>query len=120
MALVALAVVYAVFNPAEYVFFPRCPFKLLTGLDCPGCGSQRAVHNLLRFNIGGALRENILLVVFIPYLITSFIFDSVKDPSPRMAVWRKRLFGIKAIWVVLAVILVFWVLRNIPLFAEYI
>jgi hypothetical protein len=28
-----------------------CPFKYLTGIDCPGCGFQRSVLALLRGNI---------------------------------------------------------------------
>ena len=24
-----------------------CPFKAMTGLDCPGCGATRAIHQLL-------------------------------------------------------------------------
>lgn len=34
-----------------------CPFKQLTGIDCPGCGFQRALIALLR----GHLRESFLL-----------------------------------------------------------
>ncbi|MCC8425200.1 DUF2752 domain-containing protein [Mucilaginibacter sp. UR6-11] len=28
-----------------------CPFKWLTGIDCPGCGFQRAVIALLKGNV---------------------------------------------------------------------
>ena len=118
-AVVAFAVVYAFFDPAEN-YFPRCPFKWATGLDCPGCGSQRAVHDLLNLDIRGALRENLLLLVAIPYMIVGFVFDMAKSPSARMALWRKRMFGTRAIIVVLSLIIGFWVLRNIPFFADYI
>lgn len=33
-----------------------CPFKRLTGLDCPGCGLQRSVIALLKGDIPGSLR----------------------------------------------------------------
>ena len=29
---------------------PRCPFKYLTGIDCPGCGFQRSVLALMHGN----------------------------------------------------------------------
>lgn len=118
--LIVLIVVYALFNPAEGGYFPRCPFRMLTGLECPGCGSQRAVHNLLNLNVRQAARENVLLVIAIPYVITGFVFDMIKEPSPEAAKWRKRLFGTKAIWVVLTLIIVFTVLRNIPFSGKYI
>lgn len=62
---VALIVVYGSFNP-ESRFFPRCMFNLLTGLKCPGCGSQRALHALLNGDIGAAWGYNAMMVAFIP------------------------------------------------------
>lgn len=59
-ALTAAIVIYAVFDPAAN-FFPRCPVKMATGLDCPGCGTQRALHALLHGDFAGALRFNALL-----------------------------------------------------------
>ncbi|PYV86056.1 MAG: hypothetical protein DMG90_22080 [Acidobacteria bacterium] len=34
-------------NPASSGIFPPCPFLWLTGFYCPGCGSLRALHQLL-------------------------------------------------------------------------
>lgn len=31
-----------------------CPAKALTGMDCPGCGAQRAVSDLLRGDLSAA------------------------------------------------------------------
>ncbi|WP_225974845.1 DUF2752 domain-containing protein [Arachidicoccus ginsenosidivorans] len=56
-------------------WFPKCPFRSLTGLQCPGCGSQRAIHDLLNLDILGAFRENALMVVSIPYIVTAFILN---------------------------------------------
>lgn len=120
VALAAFVIVYTMFNPSESGFFPRCPFRMLTGLECPGCGSQRAIHNLLNLRLGAAIGENLLLVVFIPYIIAGFVFDMLKNPSPRVVMWRKRLFGVTAIWIILTVLILFWVLRNIPFFGEWI
>lgn len=119
-AVALLVIVYALFNPAETPWFPKCPFRMLTGLECPGCGSQRAVHHLLHFDIRGALTENMLLVIAIPYLVVGFIFDIIPTNNEAALKWRKRLFGTTAILIVLTIVILFWVLRNVPYFSEYI
>jgi len=74
-----LILVYKTYNPLDSAFFPKCPFKVATGYDCAGCGSQRAVHHLLNLNIREAFRENMLLVVSIPYITAGFLFNIYKD-----------------------------------------
>jgi len=54
------------FNPAEYSFYPRCELHRLTGLLCPGCGSQRALHALTHGDIATAVRSNALLMLGVP------------------------------------------------------
>ena len=105
--------IYTFYNPQDYLFFPKCPFKELTGYECPGCGSQRAIHSLLNLNVSNAFRENALLVIAIPYLVLGFIFDLAKNSSSRWLKWRRILFGEKAIYIILIMILGYWLLRNI-------
>jgi hypothetical protein len=115
-----LIVVYWRFNPADNKFFPKCPFYWLTGYRCMGCGSQRAIHSLLNLNVGEAMRENILVVLSIPYLFTGFVFDSIKQPGAGILKWRKILYGYRAIIIVLIILVSFWILRNLPVFQNYI
>jgi hypothetical protein len=52
-----------------------CPFKYLTGIDCPGCGFQRSVIALLK----GDFYQSILLYpAAIPFILTGLwvILDS--------------------------------------------
>lgn len=113
IGLIALVIIYKFFNPLESPFFPKCPVKVLTGLDCPGCGSQRAIHHLLNWDLKGALRENALMVLAIPYIILGFAFDMVKNPGEKYIKWRSILFGSTAIYILLGIIALHTILRNI-------
>ncbi|WP_407533038.1 DUF2752 domain-containing protein [Elizabethkingia anophelis] len=100
------------YNPETSGFFLQCPFKLLTGYDCPGCGSQRALHALLHGEIKQSFAYNPLFIIAIPYVILGFIFnhDKVKAKYPGL---RKVLFGQKAIYIILFIVIAFWLLRNL-------
>lgn len=108
-----IIILYKYFNPSDYIYFPKCPLKSLTGIQCPGCGSQRAVHHLLNFEILNALRENVILVLALPYILTGFVFENLKKSDKRILKWRKILFGHKAIYIFLLFVLSFWIIRNI-------
>ncbi|MGF7231103.1 DUF2752 domain-containing protein [Arachidicoccus sp.] len=108
-----LIFLYKKYNPIGNNYFPKCPFKELTGYQCPGCGSQRAIHYLLNFQLIAAFKENMLLVLSIPYLLLGFIFNQIKNPSEKILKYRKRLFGPKAIYIILVIVTAFWILRNI-------
>jgi hypothetical protein len=112
--LVIFIIFYKILNPYEYNFFPKCIFHELTGYKCPGCGSQRAIHYLFNLDIVNAFNENMLLVISIPYMILGAYFDSIAIKTERQLRIRKFFFGYKAIMVVLAIIIGFWILRNIP------
>ena len=101
--------VYYSFNPEEYPF-PQCPFYLLTGLECPGCGSQRALYQLLHLNIVQACRYNALFVISIPFLAFLVLADVLKYRFPKMYV-ASRNTGMS--WCVLLVIVLWTVVRNI-------
>lgn len=66
-------VVLYLLNPSSYWFMPKCPFKLITGLSCPGCGIQRAIHAMLHGKFTEAITYNYYLVYSGPYA-TSFVF----------------------------------------------
>jgi hypothetical protein len=106
-----LIILYKNFNPAIYPF-PKCPFKQLTGFQCPGCGSQRAVHHLLNIEIKEAFFLNPLLLFSIPYILLGFIFEksSLNDKWLRI---RKTMYGPTAMRFTLLIVLIFWVGRNV-------
>ena len=48
--------------------FPACPFKALTGWDCPACGGLRMTHDVLHGDLGAAAVDNVFLLVGLPLL----------------------------------------------------
>ena len=101
--------VYGRFDPAN-TFFPKCPFFWATGLKCPGCGSQRAIHQLLHFNLGAAFRYNACLVCFIPVLAYLGVASLLRSRYPKLhAIGHNSVVS----WTILTIITLWWVLRNI-------
>lgn len=99
-------------DPSIYTIFPKCPFLVVTGLECPGCGSQRSFHQLLHFNIAGAFRQNPLVVIFGPYILLGLYIEYIggKDKFTQI---RSFLFGKIAAMVILVIIIGFWIGRNV-------
>ena len=108
-----LAVVYANFDPELVDFFPACPFHSLTGVLCPGCGSQRALHHLLNLQVQSAYYYNPLLIISLPYIAAGAFVDHHPNPSQTLLKFRQFFFGRKAIFLVLFIIIAFWILRNL-------
>lgn len=50
-----------------------CVFHRLTGLYCPGCGNTRAVLALLRGDLAGMLRWNLLFPLEAGYLLWIYL-----------------------------------------------
>ena len=108
--IILLLAVYAVFDPSETAFFPKCPFFWLTGLKCPGCGSQRAMHQLLTLHIGEAFRYNAFMVIAIPLILFLLVAELFMDRWPRLS----RLGSSPVLsWSILAAVLLWWLLRNL-------
>lgn len=108
MLAMGLGYIYYAFNPDNVVWFPKCPIYALTGLKCPGCGSQRALHALLHWDIRAALHYNAMLIVSIPYILLSLVASIVNWQGIRT-----QFFGYRACWIVLVIVVLFTIIRNI-------
>src|SRR5476651_2289426 len=64
-ALLAAAMLFF-FPPTQYGFYPPCPIHLLFGIDCPGCGTTRAIAALLHGHVAQALRLNAFATLLSP------------------------------------------------------
>lgn len=108
--------VYYKYDPANSAYFPGCPFYKLTGLFCPGCGAQRSIHYLLIGNIAAAIRSNILLVIYLPFLIANYAVLAFNYYKPQQSI---NVGIIHKTWFIYgtAVLFVFyWVARNVGFF----
>lgn len=72
----------------------HCPWLLLTGTYCPGCGGLRAVNDLTRGDLGAAASSNLLLVAAIPVLVAAWVRTMTdrwrrvtRVADPRRTVW---------------------------------
>ena len=107
----ALAVLYAV-DPRNPGSYPVCPFLGLTGCYCPGCGTLRALHRLMYGDLQAALGYNPLTVLSLPFVAYWYATGALRAfglPAPRPVFLRSRW-----IWALLAGVVAFWALRNIP------
>ena len=110
MLAISLIYIYMRFNPAESSWFPKCPFLHLTGLKCPGCGSQRAIHSLLNFRLPDAIRYNFLAVVAIPVL-SLYAYDLLTHKKHIRL--HNFLNSSKFVIATGIFILLWWIFRNI-------
>ncbi|RYZ99798.1 MAG: DUF2752 domain-containing protein [Sphingobacteriaceae bacterium] len=111
----AVFIVYYFFAPANFVLFPKCPFHVITGLDCPGCGSQRAFHALLHGNLATAADHNILFICSIPLLMVHFGYKIASFTQNRV-IQFKLLYHPLTPKIMAAVVVLFWIVRNIPVY----
>lgn len=99
----------------EYGSAVPCLLYRLTGIYCPGCGSGRAARCLLHLDIAQAADQNLLFVILLPflayYLIKQYIFYVTgRDVLPFFEI------GYRGSVALLIVIVLFQILRNIPVF----
>ena len=85
--------------------FPVCPFRLLTGWNCPACGGLRMIHDVLHADVAAAITDNVFLLVGIPTLAAWILLRrrSGKTPVP-----------IAGLVAVVIATLSWTVLRNLP------
>lgn len=84
-----------------FVLGYHCPFRALTGIDCPGCGMSRALVSLLHGDLAGSLAWHPMLI---PTLITvGFLAVFRKKPKARDRI----------LWIWVAAMALCWIVRLI-------
>lgn len=114
-ALLLLAVpLYFIYDPNIPGKFPSCPFLSITGLYCTGCGSQRALHDLLHLDIAGVVKHNLLFlpaIIFSGYHIATKVLGKLNDKS-----YFSPVYHTKTPRLIMVLVLLFTALRNIDVF----
>jgi hypothetical protein len=85
--------------------FPVCPFRLLTGLNCPGCGALRMIHDVLHGDLAAAITDNIVLLLGVP-LLAGWILARRRD--------RRSPLTLPAGAAVIITLIAWTVVRNLP------
>lgn len=111
-ASVAATATVALVDPNEAGHYPTCPFLAMTGWQCPGCGTLRAVHALTRGDVVAAIDLNVLTVAMLPELVLGWVgwlrFGlGRRSTMPDLPTWVAPLLAV--------VVPVFWLVRNLPL-----
>jgi len=105
---------YFFLDPSQFSIFPKCPFYSLTGIYCPGCGSQRAAHQFLHGHFLEGFKHNFLiglLVLVLGYELFVYIMKSL---------FHKNIYNLlhssKITFSILIIVILFWILRNINVY----
>lgn len=85
--------------------FPMCPFRLLTGWNCPACGGLRMTHDVLHGDLAAAITDNIFLLVGIPVLTGWLLLRRHRE---------KSLLPVPTAATIMIAMLAWTVLRNLP------
>ncbi len=75
-----------------------CPFRLLTGISCPGCGMTQAFLALAEFDVSLAIKLN-------PFSVPLFLYFVASTVKLRIPLSRDIKFYLS---VVLIVVIIFW------------
>lgn len=105
-----ILLVYGILDPNKFPF-PPCPFLKITGWKCPGCGSQRALHQFLHGELSFAFKLNALFLPALAYVVYGYVTRAFFQNQ-----WNKvkdKMYGRRAAGLILGIILLFWIARNL-------
>lgn len=109
LILLGIGALYALFVHVTGVGIP-CPINLVTGLKCPGCGVSRMCMALIRLDFKSAFKYNAAILCLLPLMaavLVRYIYVYIKYGR------IKDKYADGAVWFMIAVLLIFGILRNI-------
>lgn len=100
------------FDPVTAGFFPVCPLHATTGLDCPGCGTLRAVHALTHGHLAAAWHFNAFFVLMLPVAAWLGMREGKRwlAGAPDAGMIRRPAF----VWAAGVAVIAWGVARNLP------
>jgi hypothetical protein len=100
-------------DPHEHGSWGLCPFKAITGWDCPFCGGLRAVNDLGHGRLVDAAQSNLVLVASIPLIVGLWLLWTRRSWSGDKLVASPGVARASAIGVA-ALAVAFTIYRNTP------
>ncbi|BBX16669.1 hypothetical protein CRI77_03235 [Mycolicibacterium duvalii] len=91
-------------HSSDFVF-PACPFKLLTGWDCPACGGLRMTHDVLHGDLAAAFVDNAFLLIGLPLLLAWVVVQRKRERTPLDST---------TLTVIIVAAVTWTVVRNLP------
>lgn len=92
----------------------KCMTYKMTGFYCPGCGETRALHALLHGHIIQAFDYNLLFPIVAVVMAWFFLVGLTTLICRKRVMWIPETFPVWLGIVIGVVIVLFTVLRNIP------
>lgn len=111
IVLLVVVLMLALGNPYSLQWPLKCPLYWLTGFQCPLCGMQRMLHELLHLNLMKAWQLNAGLMLCLPY-ITIMMLGQVYAPAMQ---WRfvRWCYTDRVIFTISALMIMWGVARNL-------
>lgn len=100
-------------DPHQQGSWGFCPWLLLTGTHCPGCGGLRAVNDLTHGDVVSAASSNLLLVTGLPASAALWLRSLAHRWRGVARPWPPHRVNLAATLAIGSVV-VFTVARNLP------
>ncbi|MDR3660304.1 MAG: DUF2752 domain-containing protein [Mycobacterium sp.] len=83
--------------------FPACPFKAVTGWNCPLCGGLRMTHDVLHGDLSAAVVDNVFALLGLPALVVWLL-----------VCWRTQRSVTPPVVAAVVAMVAWTVIRNLP------
>jgi hypothetical protein len=103
--LACAAILVRIATPGDGSIYPPCVFKWLTGWDCAGCGSLRALRAVTDGDLARAWSLNPLFVFFVFGFSGALLLRAAHVRRPEVPPQAYRLIPVA--------IVLFWIGRNL-------
>jgi len=112
MITLGVVIFFYFYNPVTKAY-PSCPFYHFTGLYCPGCGSSRAVYQIVHGNFLYALNLNPLMIISIPFIFY-LLMAKLNIKIRGKVIFKRKVFTKKFYVFLIVMIALYSIIRNIP------
>ena len=112
----AAALIYLYFTGEGEGSGIPCLFYKFSGLFCSGCGASRALRSVLHLDFYQAIRYNAFFTLMLPLLggyFCALLFSYIRYGKDKIS----GKIPMKALMILIAVAIIFGILRNIPAFS---